>query len=49
MVINISKEGSKLADLSGHVVKVKDAKPVYDLIARLNKNRQGGAKGCQHK
>lgn len=49
MVINISKEGSKLADMSGHVVKVKDAKPIYDLIAKLNKSRQGGAKNCPQK
>lgn len=42
MVVNISKEGVRLADLDGRVVRVKEARPVYDLIRQLNKKRQGG-------
>lgn len=42
MVINISKEGERLSDLSGIVVSKKEAGAVYDLIRRLNAKREEG-------
>ena len=48
MVVNISKEGERLADLGGRVVRVKDAKPVYDLIRQLNRKRRGGGNNAKN-
>lgn len=42
MVINISKDGKRLSDLSGRVIRKSEAAPVYDLIRRLNAEREEG-------
>ena len=31
------KDGTQLDDISGHVVKMADAKPVYDLLDKINR------------
>ena len=48
MVVNISKEGVRLADLDGRVVRVKEARPVYDLIRQLNRKRRGGENNAEN-
>lgn len=40
MVINISKDGERLTDLSGRVIRKSDAAPVYELIRKLNAERE---------
>ena len=44
MIVHILKDGTKLTDISGHVVKLKDAKAVYDLMDKINQKakRKGG-------
>lgn len=42
MVINLSKEGERLSDLSEIVVTKKEAGAVYDLIRSLNAKREEG-------
>lgn len=36
MVIHILKDGSRVTDITGHVVNVQDAAPVYNLIKKIN-------------
>lgn len=40
-VIHILKDGSVVKDITGHVVKLEDASPLYQLIHKLN-----GEKKC---
>ncbi len=35
-VIHILKDGSTVEDITGRVVRVKDALPVYQMIGRIN-------------
>jgi len=44
MIVHILKDGTRLTDISGHVVKLKDAKAVYDLMDKINgtSKRKGG-------
>ena len=42
MVIHIMKDGKRLKDITGHIVKMEDAEPLYNLITKINKN--GGRK-----
>lgn len=37
MVINILKDGTRLDDLTGHVVKIQDAEVVYNLMSEINR------------
>lgn len=36
-VIHILKDGSVVKDITGHVVQVKDALPLYQLIDSINR------------
>lgn len=35
-VIHILRDGTVLKDITGHVVRVEDAEPLYQLIHRIN-------------
>lgn len=35
-VIHILKDGSRVSDLKGHVVKIADAEPLYRLLHSMN-------------
>jgi hypothetical protein len=39
MVYHILKDGSVVKDITGKVVKVKDAEAVYNLISKINKGK----------
>ena len=36
MIVHILKDGIRLKDITGHVVKTKDADAVYHLIHKIN-------------
>jgi hypothetical protein len=38
-VINILKDGSVIKDLTGHIVRMEDAGPLYQLIDTINRER----------
>ena len=42
MVVHILKDGSIVDDITGHIVRMEDAAPLYDLIDSIN--RQGSKK-----
>ena len=44
MVKHILKDGTVLDDITGHVVKMEDAKVVYQIMDKMNQERQKGAK-----
>lgn len=46
-VIHILKDGSVIKDITGHVVRVEDAGPLYQLIDSIN--RKGSKKKEIHK
>lgn len=37
-VIHILKDGSIVKDITGHVVRMEDAEPLYQLIDTINRN-----------
>lgn len=37
-VVHILKDGSVIEDITGHVVRMEDAGPLYELIDRINRN-----------
>lgn len=39
MVVHILKDGTIVEDITGHVVRMEDAAPLYELIDNIN--RQG--------
>ena len=41
MVIHILNDGSQVADITGRVVRLEDAGPVYSLIRKINRERSG--------
>lgn len=41
-VVHILKNGSTLTDITGHVVRINDAGPLYQLIDNIN--RKGSKK-----
>jgi hypothetical protein len=45
-VIHILKDGSVLNDITGRVVKIKDAGPIYQLLDSINRER---SRKCVHK
>lgn len=38
MVVHILKDGSIVTDITGHVVRIEDAEPLYRLIDSINRN-----------
>lgn len=36
-VINYLKDGTRVQDMTGHIVKVADAEPVYNLMDKINR------------
>lgn len=36
-VINILRDGTRLEDMTGHIVKISDAEPVYNLMDEINR------------
>lgn len=36
-VIHVLKDGSEVEDITGHVVRVKDAETLYSLIREINR------------
>ena len=45
-VVHILKDGSVVNDITGHVVRVEDAKPLYQLIDSIN--QKGSEKKIVH-
>lgn len=45
-VVHILKDGSIVKDITGHVVRVEDAGPLYQLIDSIN--RKGSKKKIVH-
>ena len=41
-VIHILRDGSIVKDITGHVVRMEDARPLYDLIDRINREGSRG-------
>lgn len=39
MVIHVLKDGTVLDDITGHVVKMEDAKVVYEILDKINRER----------
>lgn len=39
MVIHILKDGTRLDDIAGHIVRIRDAETVYKLMDEINKKR----------
>ena len=37
-VVHILKNGSVLSDITGHIVKIEDARSLYQLIDGINRN-----------
>ena len=37
MVIHILSDGSVVDDISGRIIQVEDARPIYDLIDRIGR------------
>lgn len=47
-ILHILKDGTELEDITGHVVRMEDAKDVYAIIDRINKKgRRHGNNGQQ--
>jgi hypothetical protein len=40
MVIHILRDGTRLDDISGHIVKGQEAEAVYNLMDAINKGEQ---------
>lgn len=47
MVKHILSNGSVLDDITGHVVKQEEAQLVYEIIGRINKEREVKEDGSQ--
>lgn len=37
MIVHVLKDGTVLEDITGHVVRVEDAEPVYKLMDAINR------------
>ena len=44
MIIHILKDGTVKNDISGHVVKIEDAEPLYQLIENISKKKHESKK-----
>lgn len=42
-IIHILKDGTRVDDIRGHVVKIADAAPLYELIHSMNKQARPSA------
>lgn len=40
-VVHILKDGSRVKDISGIIVKIEDAEPVYNLMDSINRKIRG--------
>lgn len=40
MVTHVLKDGTRLDDITGHVVRVQDAEVVYNLMIEINRRRK---------
>ena len=45
MVINILRDGTRLDDLTGHVVRVQEAEAAYDLMDGIDERRLSDENG----
>lgn len=49
-VIHVLKDGREIEDITGHIVRVEDAEPLYRMIRNINKpdreytDREAGSK-----
>ena len=39
-VIHVLKDGSEIEDITGHVVRVEDAEPLYKMIREINRKSE---------
>lgn len=39
MVYHVMRDGSVKTDITGHIVRIKDAEPVYRLLDSINEKR----------
>lgn len=42
-IIHILKDGTRVDDIRGHVVKIADAAPLYELIHKMNQEARPSA------
>lgn len=42
-VIHVLRDGTVLDDITGHVVRYEDAKPIYDMMADINSRAKAAA------
>lgn len=42
-VTHVLKDGTVLKDINGHVVRIEDARVIYEILDRINKEKQKGA------
>lgn len=49
MVIHILKDGTVVNDITGHIVRVEDAGPLYDLIDSINRTAASGKGGLNER
>lgn len=40
MVIHVLKDGTVLDDIEGHIVKIEDAEPLYNLLDQITETRR---------
>ena len=45
MVIHILKDGTRPADISGHIVKGPEAEAVYNLMNRISEEQRNDTRG----
>lgn len=48
MVKHILKDGTVLNDITGHVVKIEDAKAIYLLMNKINEERRKKGEKNEH-
>ena len=39
-IIHVLKDGSRVDDIRGHIVKLEDASPLYQLVHKINRKPQ---------
>ena len=49
MVINILKDGTRVEDMTGYIVKVEDVPTVYQILHKINRDNTGKTKCSIHK
>lgn len=43
-VYHILRDGSRPTDITGHIVRLEDANPLYQILHRINQKRSKGEK-----